>query len=233
VQGVALADVLSVDEPQVKKGAQEIEVNTAVQNGFPINAEVVKYSAEVEYTYGLTRWLSLSPLVQFDNSDGKDFHATVAGVESVLFPVEVGKNLTLAWYAEVEAAVHLKETNSTTFGPIVQVGHEKASLILNTYLEKSFGRNHEEGIDFVYQWRAKARMTKRLALGIEGFGVIPNIGHSPGTDFQEQRIGPAIYYERELGAVDDRTFALDAGIFFGLTEATPKLTGKVNASLAF
>ena len=229
----ASADVFSVDEPEVVKGEQEIEVNAAVQNGFPVNADPVRYSMEVEYTYGVTKWLSLSPLVDFDKPDGDSFDATVAGLESVWFPVEVGKLLTFAWFTEVEGAVHHDETNSTTFGPIVQFGHDKASLILNPYFEKSFGKNHEEGIEFNYQWQAKARMTERLALGIEGFGVIPDIGNSPGIDFQEHRIGPVIYYEKELAGEKERTFAIDAGVLFGLTEATSKVTGKVNASLAF
>jgi len=229
----ASADVFSVDEPEAVKGEQEIEVNGAVQNGLPVNADPVRYSMEVEYTYGVTKWLSLSPLVDFDKPDGDSFHAIVAGVESVWFPVEVGKLLTFAWFTEVEGAVHHDETNSTTFGPIVQFGHDKASLILNPYFEKSFGKNHEEGIEFNYQWQAKARMTERLALGIEGFGVIPDIGNSPGIDFQEHRIGPVIYYEKELAGEKERTFAIDAGVLFGLTEATSKVTGKVNASLAF
>jgi hypothetical protein len=229
----ASADVFSVDEPEAVKGEQEIEVNGAVQNGLPVNADPVRYSMEVEYTYGVTKWLSLSPLVDFDKPDGDSFDATVAGLESVWFPVEVGKLLTFAWFTEVEGAVHHDETNSTTFGPIVQFGHDKASLILNPYFEKSFGKNHEEGIEFNYQWQAKARMTERLALGIEGFGVIPDIGNSPGIDFQEHRIGPVIYYEKELAGEKERTFAIDAGVLFGLTEATSKVTGKVNASLAF
>ena len=96
----ALADVFSVDEPEVVKGEQEIEVNGAVQNGFPVNADPVRYSMEVEYTYGVTKWLSLSPLVDFDKPDGDSFHAIVAGLESVWFPVEVGQLLTVAWFTE-------------------------------------------------------------------------------------------------------------------------------------
>jgi hypothetical protein len=229
----ALADVFSIDEPEVVKGEQEAEVNAAIQNGFPVNADPVRYSMELEYTYGVTKWLSLAPLVDFDKPDGDSFHATVAGVESVWFPVELGKLLTFAWFTEVEGAVHRDETNSTTFGPIIQFGHDKASLTFNTYLEKTFGRNHEEGIDFTYQWQAKASVTERLALGIEGFGVVPNIADSPGIDFQEHRIGPVIYYEKELPGEHEKTFAIDAGILFGFTEATPNVTGKLNAALAF
>jgi hypothetical protein len=230
---IARADVFSIDEPEVEKGAQEVEVNGAVQNGFPVNADPIRYSMELEYTYGVTKWLSLSPLVDFDKPDGDDFHATVAGVESVWFPIEVGKIVTLAWFTEVEGAVHHDETNSTTFGPIIQFGHDKASLILNPYFEKTFGRNHEPGTDFTYQWQAKAAVNERLALGIEGFGVIPDIANAPGTDFQEHRIGPVIYYEKELAGEHERTIAIDGGVLFGFTEATPNVTGKLNASLAF
>src|SRR5262245_24229713 len=125
----ALADVFSIDEPEVVKGEQEIEVNGAVQNGFPVNADPVRYSMELEYTYGVTKWLSLAPLVDFDKPDGDSFHATVVAVESVWFPVEVGKLLTFAWFAEVERAVHHDETNATTFGTIVHFGTFKVSCI--------------------------------------------------------------------------------------------------------
>ena len=76
-------------------------------------------------------------------------------------------------------------------------------------------------------------MTERLALGIEGFGVVPNIANSASIDFQEHRIGPVLYYEKELAGEKERTFAIDAGVLFGLTEATPNVTAKLNASLAF
>jgi hypothetical protein len=229
----ALADVFSVDEPEVVKGEQEIELNAAVQNGFPVNADPVRHSMELEYTYGVTKWLSLAPLIDFDQPDGDDLHATVVAVESVLFPVEVGKLLTFAWFTEVEAAAHHDETNATTFGPIVQFGHDKVSLILNPYFEKSFGKNHEEGIEFNYQWQAKAALSERLALGIEGYGAIPDIGNSPGVEFQEHRIGPVLYYEKELPGAHERVFGIDTGILFGLTEATPHVTGKMNVNLTF
>jgi hypothetical protein len=129
--------------------------------------------------------------------------------------------------------VHHDETNAVTFGPIIQLAHEKASLILNPYFEKSFGKNHEEGTEFTYQWAAKASVTERVALGIEGYGVIPDIADSPGIDFQEHRIGPVLYYEKGLPGEHEKTFGLDAGILFGLTEATPNVAGKVNVNLTF
>ena len=130
--------------------------------------------------------------------------------------------------------MHHDESNAVTFGPIVQLGHDKASLILNPYFEKSFGKNHEEGIEFTYQWQAKASMNERFGLGIEGYGVIPDIANSPGIDFQEHRIGPVLYYQHELrGGEKERTLELEADILFGLTEATPDVTGKVNAAFVF
>jgi hypothetical protein len=80
---------------------------------------------------------------------------------------------------------------------------------------------------------AKAGVNERLALGIEGYGVIPNIGNAPGIDFQEHRIGPVIYYDTEMPGAKKIGLELDAGILFGLTEATPDVTGKVNAGLVF
>ena len=133
----ASADVFSVDEPEVVKGEQEIEVNGAVQNGFPVNADPVRYSMEVEYTYGVTKWLSLSPAVDFDKPDGDSFDATVAGLESVWFPVEVGKLLTFAWFTEVKGPCITTRPTPPPSAPIVQFGHDKASLISQSGSEKA------------------------------------------------------------------------------------------------
>ena len=230
----ALADVFSIDEPEVVKGEQTIELNSAFQGGFPINADPVLNSWELEYTYGLTKWWNVAPRIDFDTPQGDDFHATVAGVENIFSLGEVQDVLALAWFAEIEAGVHQDETNEVTIGPIIQFGGEKASVTLNPYFEKTFGRNHEEGVDFTYGWQAKASLGEHLAFGVEGYGEVPNIADSPGIDFQEHRIGPVFYFEHELrGGEKERTLELEAGILFGLTEATPDVTGKVNAALVF
>ena len=230
----AVADVFSIDDPEVVKGEQTIELNSAFQGQFPVNADPIRNSWELEYTYGLTKWLSLAPLIDFDKADGDDLHATVAAVESVLLPTEIGKMLTLAWFTEIEGAVHHDETNAVTFGPIIEFGGEKATLTLNPYFEKTFGRNHEEGVAFTYGWQAKVSMTEHLSFGVEGYGEVPNLADSPGIDFQEHRTGPVLYYEHELSRGEkERTLELEAGVLFGLTGATPHVTGKVNAAIVF
>ena len=231
---VALAGVFTIDDPEVVRGEQEIELNTAVQGGFPVNADPVRNSWELEYSVGLTKWWLISPEIIFDTPEGGDFQASIASVENIFHLGEVGGVLGIAWFTEIDAAIHHDETNAVTFGPILKLGDEKSSLTLNPYFEETFGRNHEEGIDFTYGWKAKTSLRGPLAIGLEGFGVIPDFAHAPGIDFQEHRLGPVLYYERELpGAHEGKTVAIEGGILFGLTEATPNVTGKVNASLSF
>ncbi len=231
--GPALADVFSIDEPEVVRGEQELELNAAVRDGFPINAEPIQHSWELIYTNGVTNWLSIAPKIDFDKPLDDEFHATVIAAETVWFPVTIGQSVKLAWFTELEIAVNRDETNAVTYGPIIQFGGDKLSLILNPYFENTFGQNREAGTEFEYQWQAKAGVNERLALGIEGYGVIPNIGNAPGIDFQEHRIGPVIYYETEMPGANKIGLELDAGILFGLTDATPDVTGKVNAGLVF
>lgn len=230
----ALADVFSIDDPEVVKGEHTVELNSAFQDSFPVNADPLLNSWELEYTYGLTKWWNVAPRIDFDTPEGDDFHATVAGVENIFSLGEVGDVLALAWFAEIEAGVHRDETNEVTIGPIIQFGGEKASLTLNPYFEKAFGRNHEAGVNFTYGWQVKASLSEHLAFSVEGYGEIPNIADSPGIDFQEHRIGPVLCFEHELrGGEKARTLELEAGILFGLTEATPDVTGKVNAAFVF
>ena len=60
---------------------------------------------------------------------------------------------------------------------------------MNPFFEKTFWQNHEEGIAFLYGWQVRHQVTKNAALGIEGYGRIPDGGGGAAASFQEHRIG--------------------------------------------
>ncbi len=66
-------------------------------------------------------------------------------------------------------------------------------------LEQTFGRNSVNGTAFAYAWQVKLNVAEGLALGIEGYGTIDNIGNPPPGGEQEHRVGPVIYTELDLG----------------------------------
>jgi len=255
----ALADVFDIKDTDFRKGEREIELNLAFQRGFPVNAERVRSSAELAIKYGITEWWKFELTAELDEPEGQDLRFSTVGIENTFALRKLESGIGLGWFTGVDFAVHRDETNTVTFGPILQFGSDKASITLNPLFEKTFGQNREEGVAFVYAWQAKAEVREHVAVGIEGYGVIPDIGNAPGIDFQEHRIGPVLYLDFDLdrnGKPEKRLslkdtgrhgrageqeghdeegpkLALELGVLFGLTEATPDTTVKFKAAASF
>jgi hypothetical protein len=159
-------------------------------------------------------------------------------------------------FGGLDVAVDSSATNVGSVGALFKFGTDNTSIGLNTIFAKSFGRNHTEGVDFVYAWNIKQAVRKGFAVGIEGHGLIADIGNAPGTDFQEHRIGPVLYFERELAGMkshapmklgvkepmkgggkddgpDGPMFKAELGILFGLTDGTQDRALKLKAGISF
>ena len=99
-------------------------------------------------------------------------------------------------------------------------------------------------------------MREGFSVGLEGFGNILDIGHSPGLDFQEHRIGPVLYFERELSKAGNGKIAgmkdskmpangngngdasspklmFEVGVLFGLTKGTQDTALKLKGAVTF
>jgi hypothetical protein len=251
----ALAGTFDVKSPDVAKGETEVSVNTSYFSGFPMNAELLRQSAEIGVGYGFTDWWKAGVKVALDKPVGGDLQATTAGVEAqALLRKLEGNGIGIGWYTGVDFRIADDATNTVTFGPIFQFGTEKTSFTVNPFLARTFGRNREDGVAFSYAWQAKHEVREGFAIGVEGFGAVPNIGNSPGLDFQEHRIGPVLYFERSLarnpgakvagmkdvkgvdaGGKDDGgpKLNIEAGVLFGLTEGTQDVTFKLKGGVTF
>lgn len=183
---------------------------------------------------------------------GEELRTTGAGYFTFI-KLPTGHNrFNLAWFTEVVWGIPKDETNTAAMGPVVQIGDDKLSLTLNTFIERSFGRNSVDETDLIYAARLKKEVREGFSIGLEGYGVVPHIGHSSGTSSSEFRLGPVVYFERNLGGSrghgagkmsikdsggghggDSPKLSMEAGILLGLTEATPDLTGKVKLGLEF
>ena len=115
------------------------------------------------------------------------------------------------------------------FGVVPTLKSEKIAFTSNLFLEKTFGQNREEGIAFAYGWQVKYEIREGLGVGIEGFGVIDNLGNAPRWSGQEHRVGPVVYTQLELG--NDVKVGIDLGLLYGLTPTTADLALKLNFNL--
>ena len=84
-----------------------------------------------------------------------------------------------------------------------------------------------------YALGASGEVGKGVSVGFESYGGVEEAfgGNAPSLDETEHYIGPAVYYEADLG--HDRVLAPRLAVLFGLTEATPDATISLNIELEF
>lgn len=133
------------------------------------------------------------------------------------------------------------------FGPLVSLELAKGlDLTLNPLFETSWDSD-ASGIGFNYAWQLKREMSDNVAIGVEGYGVIPDIGNAPSVAFQEHRAGPVIYLSHEVAggggstmklgtnAADGKGAKVDLqlGVLFGFTDATANTTGRAKLAVTW
>jgi hypothetical protein len=251
---VTLAGTFDVKSVDVDKGQTEVETNNSFFRGYPVNADRLRTSHELALNHGFATWFKAGAKLNFDKPVDEEFRLATAGIEGQAVLKKFEGGLGIAWFTGLDFRIHRAETNSVTFGPVVQLGTEKTHLLLNPFLSKTFGRNREEGIDFNFAWAVKHELREGFAVGIEGYSTLPNIADAPGRDFQEHRIGPVVYLERALSGAghggrslsvkDIRSdsdgkqaegpkLALELGVLFGLSEASQDTTFKFKGGISF
>jgi hypothetical protein len=225
------AHTFDVKQPDVTEGSLELGLDNTVHPHLPRDAD--RSAHDVSLDWGALRWLKLSAVLKLENPQDDDFRVAKTAAESlfVLKPIDPKRphDIGLGWFGAIEASLHPDTTNSLIFGPIVTLAAGRLSFTANPFLERTFGRNRVEGIALSYGWNAKYELREGLAVGVEAFGSVDNLGDPPPWSEQEHRIGPAIFAEIELAR--DFKIAPDIGVFYGLTPATPHVAIKLNVGI--
>ena len=227
----ARAQTFDVKQPDVTKGAIDYGPETMFARGLPDGASL--HANEQAIFYGLQDWWKINGALKFDKPGGEELRMIGASVGNifVLKPLDDKRthDVGLGWFTEITGSNHRESTNSVVFGFIPTLKADKLSLTANPFFEKTFGRNREEGIAFTYGWQVKYELREGLGLGVEGFGVIDDIGNAPRVSEQEHRVGPVFYTELDLGG--ERKLGADFGVLFGLTPETPDVAVKANFNI--
>lgn len=228
----ALAQTFDVKQLEVSKGELEFGPENMYATGLPgyRGSDVNRFATEKTLLYGLTDWWKISAALKIERPEELDLRLSQVAFASifVLKPVadEKKRDFGFGWFSEVSLAVHDDATNAAVFGPIATLKADKLAFTANPFFEKTFDQNREQGIAFVYGWQVKYELRDGFGVGVEGFGVIDDIGNSPPVAEQEHRVGPVVY--TELPIRSDYKIGMDAGVMFGLTRATPDLAFKLN-----
>jgi hypothetical protein len=230
--GAALQAHAQIVEPEVEKGQRKLEAFSAFHSG--LNGGAAGDTREVlalSYHRGLTEVWLFKGIVVAERPLHGDLEATAIVAENV-FELQNAKKaggIGYAWFTAIAAGINGEETNAVVFGPIVRLGAGDTSLILNPFLEQTFGRNRDEGIAFLYGWQLKHQVRSGFAVGIEGFGRVQDIGGGGGQD--EHGVGPLLVFELPLA--DKRSLSFETGWLVGLNDTTPDHTIKFQLTYTY
>jgi hypothetical protein len=228
----ASAQTFDVKDTEIKKGL-EFGTSNTFQSGLPSDGGANRSAHDKSLDYGVTERWRLSAVAKIERPEDADFRFAALGAESlfVFKPLDDKKNVDVGygWFVGVQAGTHNESQNNVQFGPVLSFKADKLSINANPFFEKTFGRNRVDGVALSYGWNAKYELTKTFSIGVEGFGVVENIGHGTPIDEQQHRIGPAIFTEIEIHK--DYSITPDLGILFGLTKGTPDVAIKLNVGI--
>lgn len=230
----AQAQALDIDAPEIEKGEREVRLVNIANSGWRRGSTgEPRSSHELSTAYSPVDWFKLIAHIDAENLIGGQVIADHIGMESFVSLRKAGEDggLALTWYTGAMISTDDLATNALVFGPIIKVSSAKAALTLNPYLEDTFGRNSGPGLNFAYGWQARYELSEQVAIGLEGFGKIEDIGNAAPTNSQDHRIGPAIFLSWDLA--DKRKLGIDLGVYAGLTDATPDVTFKLNSGVVF
>ena len=233
----AHAGPFEIKGPEIEKGETEIGTNQVSHSGFPANVDRIRHSFEVLAGYAFTSTFKAAIKTGFDIHVDGDTRHTTAGIETQFYFGKIAPSISWGWFTGLDARVHRDETNSIVFGPLIKFGDAKLALTLNPLFERTFGANSDRGLAFAYAVGLNGEVREGFAVGIEAVGAIPDIDNAPGASFQEHRIGPVLYFDREVSPAREgrgaKKLSLEIGGYVGLTDATPDWTGRIKAALTW
>jgi hypothetical protein len=251
----ASQDVFHIHTPVVEDRLH-VELLSAFNFGNPSDAEEsIDEAYELAIGTGITKYWMAYVALGVEKPDGETYDVSGIEFENVFRLYEPRSGfIDAAWFTSVGFGFADDAPNAIEFGPIVTLAANRTSLVLNPFFEKTFGDNREEGIAFTYAWRAAHEFSDRFAIGVEGYGAIENIGEAPAFDEQTHRIGPVLYLGGLHGSShhgehahsahaghghddkhsdDQPALHAEIGVLFGITDATPDTTLKVNIGADF
>jgi hypothetical protein len=260
----AAQSTFHVKEFDYKQGDWVIETINAYQGLFRPRSERTQWGHEIGIGYAVSDFWTPKVLISFDKEQREAYE-----VQRLLFEntftfkqlEEKRDGIGFAWFQSVEGALTDRQTNATAFGPMVTAQLGKFSISTNTFFEKTFGQNREEGVNFFFAGQARYEIMDKVKLGFEAYTFVPEIGarnQTPNTGLAN-RIGPVLIIEVDLprGAEASRPAntkslkagtagvqhvhaggdaphaEIEVGVLFGTTEYTPDTTGKVNVHFRF
>ena len=214
--------------PAVDYGERELDFKYGVAGK---KDEPSAQAASFGFGYGLKEWWFTEFYVKGTREgsrstfDAIEFENKFLLTETGKYPVDIG------FIAEFELPHDRSEGNEFRFGPLFQTEYDRLQLNFNPLLTNITRAVEENGTFFGYQWQVKYRWQQALEFGAQGFGEMGKWNHFAPTSEQNHRLGPAVFGKIGLGGRE--AIVWNAGLLFGVTEASPDWNFRLQAEYEF
>jgi hypothetical protein len=146
--------------------------------------------------------------------------------ETGKYPVDVGLLI------EIERPKDRSEGYELRWGPLLQADLTPTlQANLNLLIAKTFRASEPGRAELGYQWQLKYRWRPALEFGLQGFGEVGPWNHWEAHAEQPHIAGPAVFGRVKVG--DHQHIKYNAGLLFGLGDAAPRNTFRLQAEYEF
>lgn len=226
-QGVAKADYYKLYSPRVEKG--ELSAEADLNYSHDGDKESDKYFSQVlALEYGVNDWWMTELGAEIEKENGDHDKLTNLKWENVIAPWKPGENfIDVGLYVELEKAMQGGESDNAETQLLLEKDIGKFVNTANIKLEHAIGENSgntDWGSGFA--WRTKYRYDQAFEPGIEYYADFGAFDENLSFDEQEHVAGPVI--QGKIGKVK-----YDTGALFGISDAAPDATVKVNLEYEF
>ncbi len=146
------AQVLDVAQPEVEKGNWEFVTLNGFQSGLPRDdAAALRHDHQLQLGYGITDYFALKLIGNAERPHDGRLEFTALALEGTFQFAKADKHgFAAAWLTTLDFGTQSDGTNTLILGPIFKQQFEPFTVVTNTFLEKTFGRNSEDGMTFAY-----------------------------------------------------------------------------------
>ncbi|MEQ1669372.1 MAG: hypothetical protein ABL893_00800 [Hyphomicrobium sp.] len=197
--------IFHVFTPAIEAGAWGVEALSAFNTGLPSAGEHTPLQAahELAIHTGVNEYWMAKLALGIEKPAGDSYQLNSIALENV-FRVSSPPHgpFDAAWFTALSAGIDADATHAVEFGPVLTFDSGPFALVINPFLEKTFGDNREPGIALTYGWRATYRISDLFSIGAEGYGAVEDLGNTPPARDQIHRVGPVLYLGHVHGATN-------------------------------
>lgn len=222
----ARADDYKVYQPRVENGEFAVEAN--LNYDFDHRDDKDHYFSQVlGVEYGINDYWRTELSGEVEKEYGINNRLTHLKWENILVPWKHGENwMDVGFYAELEKARDSNEPNNFEAKLLLEKEYDKFDNTVNLIAGHEFGPHHSDDTESGFALQTRYRLDRMFEPGLEYYAGLGPIDDMGAWKNQEHQFGPVA--EGKIGKV-----RYDAGLLFGISDAAPDTTAKLNLEYEF